>query len=552
MPLLWNNKVAHLLGNNYNLAKRILISQCKKFQDSPDKLKMIDQVFKDQVKMGIIERVSLPESIPELHPSYSYLAHMPIFRPEKVSSPCRVVFLSNLNGKGASIISHNQAMLSGPSLNRKLSTALISLRFNKFLLCFDLKKAFLQIELNEIDQFRLLFLWFNNIEKGDYSLVTYKNIRLSFGLRCSPTILLLALYKILVLDTKNDSSQLVSLKKQIYHLIYMDNGAISSDSLEDLESNFNQLNSIFNPYCFELQQFMTNSPSLQHQLDSQTDDTTPTPSSVKLLGIMWNREKDLLSTTQMSLKPDAKTKRQILKTIAENFDPYGYNLPILNRARLFLHRLQLDKTLNWDTLLSDDKLHEWRLIANQVNNTKPLSLPRFVGSTKDQYNLLAFTDSSKEIYGVTIYLHNLNTNTISFVMAKNRVVTKSLSSKSIPTLEFNAIALGTELLIDTYNELTGEECVEPINIKDLHIYTDSYVALNWLKSYVQLDKMRNLSVFTTNRLLKLAKLCETKAIVYKFVNGCHNPADCVTRPMSARLLERSNFLVGPEFLTQKE
>ena len=143
MPLLWNHQVLHLLGNNYNLAKRILHSHLKKFQETPEKLKMIDNVFKEQVEMGIIERVSNPEEIAELFPNYSYLAHMPVFRPEKVSSPCRVVFLSNLNGKGASVISHNQAMLSGPSLNRKLSTALMFLRFNKYLLCFDLKKAFL-------------------------------------------------------------------------------------------------------------------------------------------------------------------------------------------------------------------------------------------------------------------------------------------------------------------------------------------------------------------------------------------------------------------------
>ena len=551
MPILWNTKVVHLLGNNYNLAKRILLSQFKKFQDSPDKLKMIDRVFKEQLEMGIIERVPSPETIPETYPGFSYLAHMPIFRPEKVSSPCRVVFLSNLNGKGASIISHNQAMLSGPSLNRKLSTALLSLRFNKFLLCFDLKKAFLQIELNEIDQFRLLFLWFHNIDKGDYSLVTYKNVRLSFGLRCSPTILMLALYHILIIDTDDDSLDLVSLKRQIYHLIYMDNGAISANSVQKLHEKYNQLNSIFNPYCFELQQFVTNDDQLQNRLDSQSEEGS-TPEVVKLLGIKWDRTKDLLFTNSIRLNIDAKTKRQILKSIAEHFDPYGFNLPILNRARLFLHELQMDKSIGWDTILNHDRLHEWQLIAKQVNNSKPLEIPRLVGSSSDSYNLIAFTDSSKEIYGVTLYLHNLRTNGISFLMSKNRVVTRQLSTKSIPTLEFTAITLGAELLIDTYKELTGVDCMERVKINELHLYTDSFVALNWCNQHLKLDKMRNLSVFTMNRLQKIIKLCEVKPIVFKFVNGKENPADCVTRPMSARQLERSNFLTGPKFLTKSE
>ena len=261
---------------------------------------------------------------------------------------------------------------------------------------------------------------------------------------------------------------------------------------------------------------------------------------------------DTLSTSDMSLNVKAKTKRQILKSLAENFDPYGYNLPVLNRARLFLHQLQLDRNLNWDTELNSSKLHEWKLIANQVNSSKPLSLPRYVGNMSGKYNLIAFTDSSKDIFEVTIYLHNLDNNTINFVMARNRIVTKQLSSKSIPTLEFNAIALGVEFLMETYKELMGSESVEKINICNLHVYTDSYVALNWLKQYVELDKMRNLSVFTLNRLQKIAKLCETKSVVFKFVNGSQNPADFTTRPISAKLLAKSNFLSGPEFLTKKE
>lgn len=545
--MLWNNKVSHLLGNNYNLAKRILLNQLKKFKDNPEKLEMIDQVFKDQRQLGIIERVQSPETIPEAFPGYSYLAHMPIFRPEKVSSPCRVVFLSNLNGKGASTISHNQAMLSGPSLNRKLSTALISLRFNQYLLCFDLKKAFLQIELEELDQYRLLFLWFKNIEKGDFSLVTYRNVRLSFGLRCSPTLLMLAMYKILIVDASNDPPNLKLLKQSIYHLMYMDNGAISSNSIEQLRNDCKSLESIFSPYQFALQQYMTNDLKLQTELDKNSNDETTTD-VVKLLGIRWDRRRDVLFTNAMVLNNEAKTKRQILRSIAENFDPYGYNLPVMNRARLFLHSLQINNNITWDSILDDKLLHEWKLIAHQLNNSKQLEVPRFVGESNHSYRLVAFTDSSKELYGTTLYLHNLNTNQINFLLAKNRVVTKQLSSKSIPTLELHAIALGSEVLIDTYNELIGDESILPIKIVDLHLYTDSYVALNWLNLYNQLDKMKNLSIFTKNRLAKIAKLCEQKSITFKFVAGSQNPADYVTRTVSAKRLKRTDFLIGPDFL----
>lgn len=548
---MWNQQVVHMLGNNFDLSKRILMSYFRKFKDEPEKLVMIDNVFRDQEEKGIIERIPNPEQLHAEHPYYSYLAHMPIFKPEKKSSPCRVVFLSNLNGKGSSVISHNQAMLSGPSLNRKLSTALISLRFNRFILCFDLKKAFLQIELNERDQNRLLFLWFRNVQAKDFSLVTYRNKRLSFGLRPSPAILMIAMFIILMLDTKKDSIDLRALKKQIFHLLYMDNGSVSANSEQELREAYMKLAGIFRPYKFELQQFATNLVDLQCEIDDEFGEKTEKDS--KLLGVIWNRENDTLCTEPMRLDETAKTKRQILKTIASNFDPYGYNMPLLNRARLFLHTLQCDVKIKWDTELDIKLIKEWKNIAKQVNSSKPLVIPRKIGKSDDSYNIIAFTDSSKSIYGVTLYMQNVNTNEILFLMSKNRMVNKQLSGKSIPSLEFHALAFGAEILIDTYDELTGTDNVLPTSINNLILYTDSYIALNWLNSYVvKLDKLKNLSVFTINRLSRVIKLCEKKPITFKFVSGVENPADFVTRAISSKKLRGSNYLSGPKFLYNKE
>ena len=472
---------------------------------------------------------------------------MPVFRLEKVSSPCRVVFLSNLNGKGEGVISHNQAMLAGPPLNRKLTTALIGLRFNKYLLCFDLKKAFLQISLNEEDQQRLLFLWYKNVAEGDFSLVTYKNVRLSFGLRCSPTLLMLGLYKILMIDIDNDSEEIKDLKQQIYHLIYVDNGAITANTLSELEFKFKQLNRIFNPYQFELQQYVTNHTELQNAIDKKEE--VDTEVSTKLLGVRWDRVKDELSTKAMKLNENANTKRQILKSIAENFDPEGYNLPVLNRARLFMHRLQLNQSLDWDTELGCELVREWKNICKQLNDGESLTIPRYIGDMTHKYDLIAFTDSSKELYGVVVYLYNKDLNTVSFIRGKNRVINRQLKTKTIPTLEFQGITFGSEVIIEVFNELTGPDCVDSINIENLIIYTDSYVALNWLNNYNEMQKLRNLTVFTINRLNKITKLAKVKPITFKFVAGFENPADFVTRELSERKLRSTNYITGPKFLT---
>ena len=124
--------------------------------------------------------------------------------------------MSNLYDKNSvdPKISHNMAMHSGPNLNQKLTTSLMLLRFDKNLLCFDLKKAFCQISLPESDQSKLLFLWPKNIDPktGTYEIKCYKNARLPFGLRCSPTILMVGLYQILVNSTDQDDPDLKVLK----------------------------------------------------------------------------------------------------------------------------------------------------------------------------------------------------------------------------------------------------------------------------------------------------------------------------------------------------
>ena len=65
----------------------------------------------------------------------------------------------------------------------------------------------------------------------------------------------------------------------------------------------------------------------------------------------------------------------------------------------------------------------------------------------------------------------------------------------------------------------------------------------------KLDKMKKINVFVSNRLHKIQKLCENDPIVFSFVDGFENPADFITRPISPKLLKKSNYISGPKFIT---
>ena len=121
---------------------------------------------------------------------------MGVFKLNKQTTKCRIVYLSNLCQSNFNNITifHNQAIHSGPCLNAKLSSSLIYLKFGKSLLIFDLQKAFNQLVLSDKDSAKLLTLWYKDVTNSDFSLICYKNVRLPFGFRCSPTLLMLALY----------------------------------------------------------------------------------------------------------------------------------------------------------------------------------------------------------------------------------------------------------------------------------------------------------------------------------------------------------------------
>ena len=338
MPLPWNPNCKHLLAKNFNLSKQILYSTKNKLLKD-DKIKLYDNVFKEQQHLGIIERINNVEAYMAANPDCSFLPHMGIFKLNRETTKVRVVYLSNLSEPKVNLsktVSHNNALLPGPCLNHKLSTSLLLSRFDQYILIFDLVKAFLNIQLKESDQSKLMFLWFNSVEKGDFSMVAYKNVRLPFGLRCSPSVLMIAIYKMLILDVENDCKELVFLKKLIFNNIYMDNGVVSANDKDTLTGFYDLLPGIFQSYQFGLQQFATNDLELQTKIDNESESVSEPV--VKFFGLMWDRVQDTLSPMPINLNKDAKSKREILSSLNGVFDIFNVYGPMLNRLSYFYRK----------------------------------------------------------------------------------------------------------------------------------------------------------------------------------------------------------------------
>ena len=143
MPIPWNHKNSHLLGKNYKLSIQILKSTLKKLKNTPELLKLYDSVFLEQIESGVTEKIENLENFLNEHPEASFMAHSGVFKLDRETSKCRIVMLSNLCEKiphQSLTVSHNMSILAGPTLNHTITLSLMLLRFDDYLLIFDLKK----------------------------------------------------------------------------------------------------------------------------------------------------------------------------------------------------------------------------------------------------------------------------------------------------------------------------------------------------------------------------------------------------------------------------
>ena len=73
--------------------------------------------------------------------------------------------------------------------------------------------------------------------------------RLGFGLRYSPSILITALYFVLMHDNEKDSEEIVQLKRCLFECSYMDNLAFTTNSEASGWFGYENTIKIFEKYC---------------------------------------------------------------------------------------------------------------------------------------------------------------------------------------------------------------------------------------------------------------------------------------------------------------
>ncbi|XP_037921349.1 uncharacterized protein LOC119658153 [Hermetia illucens] len=525
--LLWRNDEC-TIDNNRGGALKGLRRSLVKLSEDPEKLRQYDEIIREMISSGVAEICDEAEKTNER--TY-FMPHRPVGRgEERETTKTRIVF--NASARSGGNPSLNDLLWSGPNLLPDILKLILNFRLGKHGITADIERAFLQIELAQKDRKVHRFFWILSLDDL-LSIIILQMNRVTFGVTCSPFLLIGALLKHLEDESINFPETCELLKESFY----VDDLIVSVDDFEEAVKLFNETREILSRASMNIRKWKSNNEKLRQIFDTNESNNI---SKHKVLGLIWFMEIDTLAVDLEKLCQqisfDVVTKRTILQTLASVYDPLGMLSPFVIKMKLIFQEAW-KQSLAWDEILPASMLHEWKKSVSEIHLLRALTISRYVFDSPHQVEkqLHIFADASPRAYGSVAYIRsrNLDENIrISFLYAKSRLRDKRIT---LPKMELCADL-----------EAARMRCylVEKLRVKfdSIYLWTDSKITLYWIRS----SKFQK-DVFVYNRVQEIQQL--TANDNWNHCPGSINPADLLTRGVSAQtLLSCETWLNGPSWL----
>lgn len=560
-------------SDHYNLSFNRLKMLQRRLVREPELLREYDQIIKDQLQEGIIERVTEPGTNQSHNEDVHYMPHHGVVRKDKQTTKLRIVYDGSATpGKGE--LSINDCLQPGPNFIPKLFDVLVKFRWHPVALTADIEKAFLMIGVQEADRDMLRFLWFEDPPNLNSEISHFRFTRLVFGLRPSPAILGSTIAHHLDLH-KNIHPELV---KQIEDSLYVDDLVTGAEDEAKALHVYQTSKKVMAEGSFNLRKWHSNSPKLLKKLNEieieskfETDDSessqlipqaivqedeTYTKSTIgststgneekvmKLLGVSWNCQSDELLFNLSDLIDYVKslpvTKRSLLRLTAKIFDPLGILSPFIIKLKILFQVMCLEKKV-WDEPLQGEMLNKWNTIVSELKSLNAVRISRcyfHLDSSPVETRLHAFSDASGQAYAAVLYMRSTYKDghvEVRLIASKSRVA--PLKKQSIPRLELLGAVILSRLVNTVVKALPNKVPVT--------YWVDSMTVLCWIK-HEKLWKQ-----YVNHRVNEIRQL--TKKDDWRFCPGTENPADLPTRGLSGAELQNNQlWWNGPEFLQSPE
>ncbi|XP_044760769.1 uncharacterized protein LOC123318219 [Coccinella septempunctata] len=518
-------------GDTRSLAMRRSLSLERRLMQNAQSRIAYTDVINEYLNKGHMTEVE-PPTVTELNSTF-YIPHHAVLKADSTSTPLRVVMDASSHVPGK--MSLNQALYSGPKLQRDLVEILINFRLHKYVMLTDIRQMFrmIQVEPRQRQYQRILWRPHQDSPITDYQL----NV-LVFGITSSP---FLAIRTLLYLADKYEDFPLASqiLRTQTF----VDDITFGSDDLDMIENMRDQLIGLLSKGKFELRKWASNTRSLldglpeEHIQNIDFSFDSESNVSLKILGLKWSPVKDQFFFTFKNF--DSKcTKRTMLSELARTFDPMGILTPITFYTKILIQRLWT-LGLGWDETPPKDLVDKWSHFKRDLTVLSSFALPRHI-DFRDTYSchLIGFCDASIEGTCAVTYLrikYRSSAVKTHFLLAKSKVA--PLQSVSLPRLELDAAVLLAKLL-----KYVTEVLKDKICLTDIYAFSDSSVALSWIKNSLHLWK-----TYVANRVAFIQESVPPNK--WHHVSSKDNAADCGSRGIfPSELLSHTLWWTGPQFL----
>ncbi|XP_072403265.1 uncharacterized protein [Diabrotica undecimpunctata] len=460
-----------------------------------------------------------------------FLPHHCVLKAESTTTQLRVVF--DGSAKSSTGVSLNDLMMVGPNIQDNLFYILLRFRKHNYVLSADVEKMYRQVLVQESQRNLQKILWRFN---ANDSILVYTLNTVTYGLASASFLAIRSLQEV----AHRNMNSFPKISNIILHDFYVDDLLTGAETVNEIIQIKEQITSLLLRHGFPLRKWISNDPaSLSNS--NQTPLHIGEGDQTKTLGLLWNPNVDCLQYSISGLTPPFRiTKRQILSSTAQIFDPLGLLSPVTVTAKIILQELWKLK-ISWDETVPADLYTTWSKYHSQLQLLNSIKIPRQVSCPNPtSVELHGFCDASQHAYGASIYIRccdTLGSFTSNLYCAKTRVA--PLKTLTIPRLELSGAVLLAQLVskVTSYCEF---------DFQNIYYWIDSTICLSWINSSPHI-----LKTFVANRVATIQQLSNVTSWCY--VNTKDNPADLLTRGMTPSNLASSNFWFhGPSWLIQTE
>ncbi|XP_067943262.1 uncharacterized protein [Watersipora subatra] len=526
IPLPFKNK-ADLPYNRLQAESR-LRGLVKKFKAEPSYHAEYRKFMNKLIEQGHVEKAPLSSEPGKVW----YIPHFSVRHKQK--KKLRVVMDASARFNGVSL---NDRLLSGPDHMNSLIGILMRFRREPIAITCDIEQMFYNFKVKADHRDYVRFLWI------DETLTQIEEFRLNvhlFGATSSPAVATFGLRK-LADDHRTIHPAAASFLREEF---YVDDGVTSVQTLEDAKDLIQGARAICTKGNIRLHKFISNNKEVLTSVpESERVESAQNLNLFKdqlpqerTLGMEWNVDTDTLRFNSPKIETQM-TKRGVLSTIAQIYDPLGLISPIVFRGKRILQKVTAENT-SWDQLLTPEVSKEWIGWLKDLTHLDSIAFQRcYKTGDVAAAELHHFSDASEAGYGACSYVrlkHTDSTVTCNLVFSKARVAPLKQPT-TIPRLELQGAVTASKIASVVRKELKMEISKEVF-------WTDSLITLGYIR-----NENKRFHTYVTNRVTQIRNITEVEQ--WQHVRSKDNPADWASRGCSTKdFVEESTWTKGPDFL----